>query len=303
MSIWQPEPGETLLARAPITFATGAATRVRGMRWFRDTDRRDIQADLTGWPEGPFFTARSTGSVAAQKSLMGAAKTAGVAVMAFLSSAGGNLSGPSDSSGSDTPDEPEDEVDDFPVMWAAPETVARTLPWQLDPSRADTKHHLTHAIVTDRRLVIVRLPHDKRNPAAIDDDVLWEIPRAEISKVELKDFKDGSDFKITFADDSWCRMTSVWRRMLTRYLMEPPKLLPLDSLNPKQRKTVSEFISEAQTAEAVAPIITRNPCGHYNIDLLPPSRFTSTFGSSEESLVMDSDGREVDVADYHPEDF
>jgi len=302
MNIWQPGPGETLLARAPITFATGAATRVRGMRWFRDTDREDIQAELPGWPEGPSFSARSAGNVVAQKSLMGAAKTAGVAVMAFLSSAGGNLSGPSDDSGSDTPDEPENEVEDFPVLWAAPGTIARTLPWQLDPGRAD-KHHLTHAIVTDRRLVIVSLPHDKRNPAEIDDEVLWQIPRTDISNVELRDFKDGTDFKVFFSDDSWCRVSSAWRRMLTRYLTEQPKLLPLESLNAQQRRTVSGFISEAEVTDSVSPIITRNLCGHYNVDILPPSRFTSTFGASEESLVMDSSGREVDVTDYHPEDF
>lgn len=62
MTIWQPEPGETLLGRAPMTFATGAAMRVKGMRWFRDTERNDIQGELPGWPEGPVYTTRSTGT-------------------------------------------------------------------------------------------------------------------------------------------------------------------------------------------------------------------------------------------------
>ncbi len=303
MNIWQPEPGETLLGRAPVTFATGAATRVRGMRWFRDTDRDDIQRELPGWPEGPSFTARSTRDVVAQKSLKGAATAAGVAVMAFLSSAGGNISTPSDDSGSDTPDEPANEVEDFPVMWAAPDTIARTLPWQVDPGRFDHKHHRTHAIVTDRRLVIVSLPFDKKNLEAIDDEVLWQCPRTDISNVELKDFKDGNDFKVTFVDSSWCRLTCIWRRSLTRYLVQRPNLLSLESLSPKQRATVSAFTAGVNISDSETPIITRNSCGHYNIDILPPGQFTSAFGSSEESLVMDSDGNEVDVEDYHPEDF
>ncbi|MFE7069851.1 hypothetical protein ACFU96_07165 [Streptomyces sp. NPDC057620] len=303
MNIWQPDPGETLLGRAPVTFATGAAPRVKGLRWFRDTDRNDIQGELPGWPEGPSLTARSTGAAAAQSSLKGAATAAGVAVMAFLSSAGGNISTPSDDSGSDTPDDPPNEVEDFPVMWAAPDTIARTLPWQLDPGRFDHKHHRTHAIVTDRRLVIVSLPFDKKNLEAIDDEVLWQCPRTDISSVELKDFKDGNDFKVTFADSSWCRLTCVWRRALTRYLVHPPDLLSLESLHAKQRATVAKFTEEAGVPDSVTPIITRNPCGHYNVDVLPPDQFTSSFGSSEESLVMDSGGQEVNVEDYHPEDF
>ncbi|MDN0193577.1 hypothetical protein [Streptomyces sp. S.PNR 29] len=303
MNIWQPEPGETLLARAPITFATGAATRVRGMRWFRDTDRSDIQHELPGWPEGPSFTARSTGGVVAEKSLKGAATAVGVAVMAFLSSAGGNISTPSDDAGSDTPDDPADEVEDFPVIWAAPGTIARTLPWQLDPGRFDQKHHRTHAIVTDRRLVIVCLPFDKKQFEAIDDEVLWQCARTDIDGIELKDFKDGTDFKVIFVDGSWCRLSCKWRRKLTRYLVEPPELLSLESLSPAQRATVSNYAEKVQMPSSTSPIITRNSCGHYNVDILLPSRFTSAFGASETSLVMDSDGQEVDVEEYHPEDF
>ncbi|MDQ1038023.1 hypothetical protein QFZ75_004439 [Streptomyces sp. V3I8] len=303
MNIWQPEPGETLLGRAPVAFATGAAPRVRGMRWFRDTDRNDIQRKLPGWPEGPSFTPRSTGSTVVRRSVKGAATAAGVAVMAFLSSAGGNVSTPSDDSGSDTPDDPANEVEDFPVMWAAPDTLARSLPWQLDPSRFDHKHHRTHAIVTDRRLVLVSLPFDRKNLEAIDDEVLWQCSRTDIDIVELKDFKDGNDFTVTFTDGSWCRLTCVWRRALTRYFMQPPDLLPLESLSTKQRTTISEFIREIDASDSVTPIITRNACGHYNVDILPPSQFTSSFGSSEESLVMDSDGIEVDAEDYHPEDL
>ncbi|GGJ67624.1 hypothetical protein [Streptomyces brasiliensis] len=129
---------------------------------------------------------------------------------------GGKISTPSDNSGSDTPEDLPNEVEDFPVMWAAPGTIARTLSWQLDPGRADQKRHLTRLIVTDRRPVIVRLPFDKKNFEAIDDEVLWERPRTDISVVELKDFKDGKDFKISFVDGSWCRFRCTWQKRLTR---------------------------------------------------------------------------------------
>ncbi|MFE1798313.1 hypothetical protein ACFW9L_19425 [Streptomyces sp. NPDC059517] len=303
LNIWQPEHGETLLGRAPVAFATGAAPRVKGMRWFRDPGRNDIRCELPGWPEGPIHSARSTGSVVARKSFRGAARAAGVAVMAVLSSAGGNVSAPSGGDGSDTPEDPANEVEDFPVMWAAQDTIARTLPWQLDPSRFDHTHHRTHMIVTDRRLIVVGLPYDKKNLEAIDDEVLWQCPRTEISSVELKDFKDGNDFQVTFVDGSWCRLTCIWRRALTRYLVQPPDLLSLESLSEKQRAAVLEFTAGVNAPDSMAPIITRNACGHYNVDLLLPGQFTSAFGSSEENLVMDSEGQEVDVDDYHPEDF
>ncbi|MFJ8793271.1 hypothetical protein [Streptomyces sp. NPDC102462] len=303
MNIWQPEPGEMLLGRAPVTFATGAAMRVRGMRWFRDTERNDIQDELPGWPEGPSFTARSTGSTVGLKTLKGAAIVVGATFMAVLSAAGGNIATPSSDSGSDRPDEPSNEVEDFPVMWAAPGTVARTLPWQLDPGRTDQKHQRTHAIVTDRRLVIVSLPYNKKSVEAIDDEVLWECARTDISGIELKDFKDGNDFKVTFVDGSWCRLRAFGRRKLTRYLEHTPNLLPLDSLTPQQRAAVLEFAANVEMPDSVSPIITRNTCGHYNVDILLPRRFTSAFGASEESLVMDDDGREVDPREYHPEDL
>ncbi|MGA5449865.1 hypothetical protein ACPCVO_24780 [Streptomyces umbrinus] len=305
MTIWQPDPGETLLSRAPVTFATGAAPRVRGMRWFRDTERNDILHELSGWPEGPSFTARSTGGAVAEKSLRGAATAAGVAVMAFLSAAGGNLSGGggSDDSGSDTPDDPADEVEDFPVMWAAPGTIARTLPWQLDPGRADEKRYSTHLIVTDRRLVVVGLPFNKKDLKAIEDEVLWQCARSDVDGVELKNFKDGNDFKVTFADGSWCRLSCNWRLKITSYLVPPRDLIPLESLTPQQRKTVQEFAEEKQMPDSVSPILSRNSNGRIRIDILLPSRYTSAFGASEVTATMEPDGRKVDIGDYQPEDF
>ncbi|MEV0170946.1 hypothetical protein AB0I00_07440 [Streptomyces sp. NPDC050803] len=305
MNIWQPDPGEALLARIPVSFATGAAMRVRGMRWFRDTERNDIQHELQGWPDGPSFTARSTGAAAGRSAVKGAALTAGVAFMAFLSAFGGNVTGGGGGgeSGSDTPDAPADEVEDFPVMWAAPGSLARTLPWQLDPARRDEKRYTTHLIVTDRRLVIVGLPYDKKDLDLIEDTVLWQCARADVARLEPRNFKDGNDFTLVFADGSWCRLASFKRSRLTRYLAPPRDLIPLRSLTSQQRKTVSDYAAELQMPGSVSPIITRNPTGRFRVEILLPRRYSSAFGASEEVITMDSDGKKVSFSDYLPEDF
>ncbi|MBQ0848376.1 hypothetical protein J8N05_09140 [Streptomyces sp. BH-SS-21] len=304
MNVWQPEPDETLLSRSSVTFASGAATRVKGMRWFRDTDRKDIQGELPGWPEGPVYVPRSTGESIGRIGVKGAATALGVAVMAVLSSAGGNVSGSSGpDSGKDTPDDHENEVEDFPVMWAALGTTARTLPWQLDPGRSDEKHYRTHAIVTDRRLVIVGLPHLKKNDKIIEDEVLWETPLSAISGVEHRDFKDGHDVKITFTDASWCRLSSFQRARLTRYLRRPLEVIPLDALTPAQRSAVEDFLATAHAPDIGTPVVTRRPCGHFRAEALVPSELTSLFGAGSRSLSMDSDGKKLNTEEYHPEDF
>ncbi len=304
MDIWQPAAGETLLSRTLVTFATGAATPVRGMRWFRDTERNDIQNELTGWPEGPVYRPHSTGGSLARKVGKGGAIALGVAIMAALSAAGGNVSGTSTAdTGKDTPDDPADEVKDFPVLWAAPGTIARTLPWQLDPGRSSEKRYRTHAIVTDRRLVIVGFPYSKRNDALIEDEVLWEIPRSRISLVEPKRFKDGNDVKVLFSDDSWCRLRAITSEKFTRYLLHPPNLVPWPALTPAQRDTVEQFVTTSGGPNPGTPFVSRRPCGHYRVELLAPDQVDSFFGLSERSLLMDADGNKAALAEYHSDDF
>lgn len=305
MDTWQPEPGETLLSRTYVTFATGEATRVKGMRWFRDTERRDIQGELPGWPEGPVYVAHSTGGSVARRAGKGGLIALGGAVMAALSSAGGNVSGGSGpGSGSDTPDDPADEVQDFPVMWAAPGSVARTLPWQLDPARSPEKHYRTHAIVTDRRLVVVGFPYSRKNDGVIDDEVLWEVPRPRISRVEPKPFKDGTDVKVVFDDDSWCRLRAVTPEKFTRYLRHPLDLIAIDLLTSEQRATVENFVAESPASpDHGAPVVTRHPCGHYHVTFLRSYEVDSFFGLSENDMLMDAEGAEVEPKDYHPDDF
>ncbi|MFJ2832680.1 hypothetical protein ACIPC1_34880 [Streptomyces sp. NPDC087263] len=304
MNIWQPEPGEALLARTPVAFATGEVMRVRGMRWFRDTERNDIQSELPGWPEGPVYTARSTGDALVRNTVKGAAITLGVAVMAALTGGGG--SGPSSSkSGSGSSDDRANEIDDFPVMWAAPGSIARTLPWQLDPGRSSEERYRTHAIVTDRRLVIVGLPFHKKDRIVIEDEVLWETARSTISRVEPRNFRHDRDVKVVFTDDSWCRLRTFSRTEFTRHLVHPLDLVPLGSLTPAQRNTVDSFLAtaRAEAPDAGPPVITRRPCGHYRVEVLPPSKFDSFSGASELEIIMDSDGAEVELTAQHPDDF
>ncbi|MGX1028888.1 hypothetical protein RKD37_004189 [Streptomyces ambofaciens] len=302
MTLWLPPRGETLLARAPVTFATGAAMRVRGKRWFRDTERNDIQGQLAGWPEGPVYTARSAPKATALNTLKGSAIAAVTLAWGALSSQGGSVGGPSGKTGADFSHDRADEVEDFPVIWAAPGTTARTLPWQLDPARSSPDHYRTHAVVTDRRLVIVGFPYVKGHDTFIDDERLWEIQRSEIRSVELRDFKTGNDVKITFADGSWARVSSVKRERLTRYLFEPLDFTPLESLTPAQRETAERFRS-AQAPDAQEPLVKRNACGCFRIEVLAPSTVHAFFGHSNLTTVMNADGVELKPTEYHPDDI
>ncbi|MGV9881809.1 hypothetical protein [Streptomyces sp. NPDC003006] len=303
MRIWKPVPGEILLARTAVTFATGEAMPVSGMRWFRDTERNDIQDELPGWPEGPVYTARTTGNSLARNIGKGGALALGAVIMGILTGGGG--SGPSPSkSGEATSEDRADEVDDFPVMWAAPGTIARTLPWQLDPARSpDQEHYRTHAIVTDRRLVIVGLPVQNRDRKVIEDEVLWETPRSTVSQVEPRNFRHERDVKLVFSDGSWCRLQSPLREYLVRYLVSTPDLIPLRSLTQAQRQAVDNFLATARAPDLSEPIVTRLPCGHYRVEALVPSELDAFFGAGSRELNMNADGTELDYADYHPEDF
>jgi len=302
MSVWLPTTDETLIARAPVMFATGAAMRVKGMRWFRDTERNDIQSELVGWPGGPTYVARSTGDTAARNTVKGAAIAVGLTIMGILSSQAGSVGPGASDKGSDTSDDRADEVEDFPVMWAAPGTIARTLPWQMDPARSPAEQYRTHAVITDRRLIVVGFPYAKGNENLIADELLWETPRSTIERVELREFKIGNDAKIIFTDGSWCRVSGTVRERLTRYLIEPLDFIPLDSLTPAQRSTAESFAS-TQAPDAQLPLVKRNPCGCFRIEVLAPSRTNASFGHSGLNTVMDASGRELKLTEYHSEDF
>ncbi|MEW2392886.1 hypothetical protein AB0933_31440 [Streptomyces venezuelae] len=101
------------------------------------------------------------------------------------------------------PQEPENEVDDFPVMWAAPDTTARTLPWQLDPARR-SKGYRTDLVLTDRRLVILGV---EARAGLSPADELWSLPRNDVACAERMTFSEGAaDVRLRFTDESWARL-------------------------------------------------------------------------------------------------
>ncbi|QKW08899.1 hypothetical protein HUT18_23475 [Streptomyces sp. NA04227] len=291
MPIWEPEPGETMLARVQVVFATGAATAVKGMRWFRDTERRDIQDRLPGWPAGPEFVARGKSA----KGVRGVGGVLGrigyVAVMIVLTAAGGLGPGPGTLG---RPDEPENEVDDFPVLWGDPDSVAATLPWQMDLGRRP-RGYRTHLIVTDSRLVVVGFTTSD----TIDDEVLWEIDRARVAKVETRDFSaiplrvkdlagNQCDLRIDFTDGSWCRVASNYREDLAPYLVGSPELVPLSELTEGQRQRVDRFSENYDLMGD--PVVLRLDNGNFRMagrGAVEVSDFSGMFAPSD---LMDSQG-------------
>jgi hypothetical protein len=241
MGTWQPDPGEVYLVRVWGGFATGAATAVSGKRWFRDAARNDIQKELSGWPAGPEFVVLPKWQRAvriAGKIVLRLLWAVPLLVVAFL--AGGIGVG-------DVPrnpgrvDERENEVEDFPVMWAAPGTLARTPPWQLDPSRC-ADNYRTHLVITDRRFLVVGFPDDDTSR----DEVLWETQWENIASVERKTYtKMGVEAKVHFVDGSWCRLSPKdpadhWE--IVRYLAHRGVMIAYQALTSGQRRTVADFV-------------------------------------------------------------
>ncbi|MBT2880927.1 hypothetical protein OHB37_20445 [Streptomyces albidoflavus] len=298
-AVWQPEEGETLLHRSRVSFATGEAMRVRGMRWFRDMQGRDVQGDLRGWPDGPSYEVRTLRAAFGRQAPRVALMALGVAVMVVLSAAGGNVSGGS-GGGQDKPDDRAEEVEDYPVMRAAPETVARSLPWQLDPGRSNLKRYKTHLVVTDRRMLILGLPYREKNRGSVKDEVLWEAPRDVVDRVEPKDFKSGWDVKVHFRDGSWVRWTVADRLRLLRYLDPSRALVAPGSLSPAHRRGVQEFMAD-QPADAGPPIITRSTCGCLQVSVCSPTEVDGFFGSRTSDFLMNAQGEEQETP--HPDDY
>ncbi|MET9535832.1 MULTISPECIES: hypothetical protein [unclassified Streptomyces] len=121
------------------------------------------------------------------------------------------------------PEEPENEVEDFPVMWAAPGTLPRTVPWQLDPSRRPDSY-ATDAVLTDRRLVFLGTQQGTLSKA----DELWEVLREDMAEArQMKYSEIGGDVRITFRNGSWIRLFTV-RRTAPKNA-EPPTFTLLKS--------------------------------------------------------------------------
>jgi hypothetical protein len=201
---WNPDNGETPLFRGRVSFATGNALKVSGMRWFRDEHGRDIGPELPGWPPAPVHVPRGNKKVKAGKGLFLAA---GVTVAAVASAIGSPGPGGGGTPGSRylgpnaRPQDPAMEIEDFPVMGAPFGTVARTVPWQLDPDRRP-QGYATELQLTDRRLLILGYFGPDR-PA----DVLWQLPLNQVAGAQHHAYAThNGDVTIWFADGSWIRL-------------------------------------------------------------------------------------------------
>lgn len=290
---WQHDSDETVMAREKISFATGAAVPVSGARWFRDTERNDIQHELPGWPEGPEYTIHTPG----QQASRWAGRFLKTGVPALIGAAIEALSGtgtPINPKTLGQPTERENEVDDFPVMWAAPGTVARTMPWQLDPGRRP-KDHMTHTVVTDRRIVILlQGPDEKSAPQE-----LVSIPRDLIERAEhMKFSQDERDVRIWFRDQSWIRVRPVSPDFgFTRFVMAPPLLVRQDELNAAQRESVTKWLSRWPACDE-PPLMLRLPSGNLMIQQRVPESDWG-YGYLTQSFTFGAEGAPA----YDPQDY
>ncbi|MET7451246.1 hypothetical protein ABZT03_04970 [Streptomyces sp. NPDC005574] len=274
---WYPPPGESLLMRANVAFATGFAPSVAGLRSFRDTERRDIEAQLTGWPPGDGFTPRGkadrAGIRALDIALLGIPRL--INMIGNVAAPSGRLVGEPGSPGK--PQEPENEVDDFPVMWAAEGTIARTLPWQLDPARRP-KSLRTEFVLTDQRLLILGVDASAGLAPA---DELWQVPRHSITAIDRMAYPaNGSDVRVRFEDGSWTRWKAGDAAKLVSRARGERQPVAQGALTPQQRERVAQLVADpplsvARSVGTVLPVtespsLERFPDGTVAVELRVP---------------------------------
>jgi len=203
--------------RFRVEFASGTAASVAKRRSFRDHERNDVEADLPGWPPGQPFAVRGLFGKLGQH----VQTVVGGLLMLPLYVIAGAFNSPASPDRRGKLEERENEIDDFPVMCAAPGETARSLPWQLDPSRrpwrtvteleladSDGLVRITSYEDTARGNRFVEWGGGGKVPGS--EAVLWEVPRQDIAGAEVKSFSmNESDFRIRFGDGSWARLTTT----------------------------------------------------------------------------------------------
>jgi hypothetical protein len=202
--------------RYRVEFASGTAASVAKRRSFRDLERNDIEPDLSGWPPQRAFAVRGFFGKLGQYALFA---VTGLLMLPLYIIADA-LGSPASPEKRGKLEERENEVDDFPVMWAGVGETARTLPWQLDPSRRPwrlvTEIELSE---TDGLVRILSYEDSARGNRYVSwgggeqvpgsEAVLWSLPREEVVGAEIRRYSVAeSDFKVSFRDGSWVRLTS-----------------------------------------------------------------------------------------------
>ncbi|CAM5518289.1 hypothetical protein SAFG77S_05993 [Streptomyces afghaniensis] len=281
---WQPQSGEETLARFPASFATGTAASVDGRRSFRDRQRNDIEAELPGWPEGGSFTVRRLPGRIGVRMRTVASGVFAVAGGILSDLLGGSTINPEPGRGK--LEERENEVGDFPVMWADAGDIARTLPWQLDPSRRP-HGYVTEIVLTTRRLLVLGSGED-----------LWETPRENIADAMVKRFSIGRrDFRISFQDGSWARLTTSASHSTTELvglLTGSHRRLSESELSAGQRERFASFAASLP-AGATRPVITKLPSGLVRVESTAPGHGQGAVSESR-GLVMDDAGQDAPPA-------
>ncbi|WP_053743409.1 hypothetical protein [Streptomyces sp. NRRL WC-3618] len=278
---WHSESGETELARYPVSFATGTAASVEGRRSFRDRRRNDIEPELPGWPAGPAFSVRGLPGKAGV--YVGTGVSGALAVVGGILSdlLGGSTVNPEPGRGK--LEERENEVDDFPVMWADADDTARTLPWQLDPSRRPSGY-TTEIVLTSRRLLVMG-----------SGTLLWETPRDNVAEATPRRFSIGqSDFRLRFRDGSWVRLTtrvSDHTTELLGLLAGSHRRLSESELSTEQQERISRFTATLPAATA-PPVLTRLPSGLVRVQSTVTGSKPGVVSESR-GFVMDEDGRDA----------
>ncbi|MEU3891004.1 hypothetical protein [Streptomyces sp. NPDC029041] len=202
--------------RYRVEFASGTAASVAKRRSYRDLERNDIEGDLPGWPTRPAFGVRGFfGKLGVH--VLTAITGLLMLPLYILADA---LRSPASPAMRGELEDRENEVDDFPVMWAGVGGTARTLPWQLDPSRRswrtvteielaepDGPVRILSYEDTARGSRFLSWGGGQKTPGT--ECVLWSVPREEITGAEIRRFSmDESDFTVFFRDGSWARLTS-----------------------------------------------------------------------------------------------
>jgi len=294
---WHPEADEEPLFRITVTFATGVAPAVAGSRWFRDPQRNDIQDELDGWPAGPVFTPHTTGDQAARRTgrgLLGAVQV----IANLVANVGGAAGSPFGSAaGGEKPEEPENEVQDFPVMWAAPRALARTVPWQLDPGRQPDGYR-TDLFLTTRRLLFLGVLDTKID----EEEVLAEFPREAISGAQRMKFsKVSADVRMTFSDRSWVRLftgNSNCADRIVGILSGNDQVVPESVLSEGQRRRVNQFMSGHRDATQ-GPVYIKLNSGIVFVETYVPSKAGKGLVNAV-GILMDEAG---EPAQPHPGDL
>ncbi|WP_181787932.1 hypothetical protein [Streptomyces phytophilus] len=207
------------LERFRVKFASGDAMSVRKRRSFRDHERNDIERDLPGWPPGKPFAVRGFFRRLGLVVFMVTVRILALPFVIILDALGGF---PVSEEKRGKLEERENEIDDFPVMWAGEGERARTLPWQLDPSRrswrtvteielgesADLVRITSYEEMSRGNRWFVSWGEGTKVPGS--ETALWALPRQDIAGAAVKTFSVGQvDFTISFRDGSWTRLTAT----------------------------------------------------------------------------------------------